>query len=160
MATLITLAACTLNQWALDFDGNKARIVESVHRAKKLGARYRLGPELEVCGYGCNDHFYESDTYEHSWEVIGELLKDRSLDDIIIDIGMPVMHKTVKYNCRILLLNGRVLFIRPKMFLANDGNYRETRWFTPWMRPRSHETYPLPSHIQHITHQVHVSQVV
>ena len=22
--------------------------------------------------------------------------------------------------------------IRPKIYLANDGNYREMRWFTPW----------------------------
>jgi predicted amidohydrolase len=33
----------------------------------------------------------------------------------------------VLYNCRVLLLDGRVLLIRPKLHLANDGNYRETR---------------------------------
>lgn len=32
------------------------------------------------------------------------------------------------YNCRVLLLDGKVLLIRPKLHLANDGNYRETRW--------------------------------
>jgi NAD+ synthase (glutamine-hydrolysing) len=31
------------------------------------------------------------------------------------------------YNCRVLALNGKVLLIRPKMALANDGNYREAR---------------------------------
>jgi NAD+ synthase (glutamine-hydrolysing) len=31
------------------------------------------------------------------------------------------------YNCRVLILNGRILLIRPKLALANDGNYRETR---------------------------------
>lgn len=30
----------------------------------------------------------------------------------------------------------RVLLIRPKMALANEGNYRELRWFTPWSRSR------------------------
>jgi NAD+ synthase (glutamine-hydrolysing) len=34
----------------------------------------------------------------------------------------------VLYNCRVLMLDGRVLLIRPKLHLANDGNYRETRW--------------------------------
>jgi predicted amidohydrolase len=33
----------------------------------------------------------------------------------------------VLYNCRVLLLDGKVLLIRPKLHLANDGNYRETR---------------------------------
>lgn len=29
-------------------------------------------------------------------------------------------------------LKGDILLIRPKLFMANDGNYRETRWFTRW----------------------------
>lgn len=27
---------------------------------------------------------------------------------------------------------GKIIGIRPKIYLANDGNYREMRWFTPW----------------------------
>ena len=42
----ITVATCSLNQWALDFDGNCARILESIAIAKKSGAMLRLGPEL------------------------------------------------------------------------------------------------------------------
>jgi predicted amidohydrolase len=34
----------------------------------------------------------------------------------------------VLYNCRVFLLAGRLLLVRPKLHLANDGNYRETRW--------------------------------
>jgi hypothetical protein len=30
----------------------------------------QVGPELEVPGYGCEDHFLELDTVEHSWECI------------------------------------------------------------------------------------------
>ncbi len=37
-----------------------------------------------------------------------------------------------RFNCRILCLNGRILLIRPKSYLANDGNYREGRYFTTW----------------------------
>ena len=46
----ITLAACSLNQWALDFEGNLKRILQSIGEAKSKGACYRLGPELEVSG--------------------------------------------------------------------------------------------------------------
>ena len=63
------VAVCTLNQWALDFEGNLERILTSIRLAKEAGARYRTGPELEICGYNCQDHFYESDTLLHSWEV-------------------------------------------------------------------------------------------
>lgn len=57
---LITLASCSLNQWALDFTGNLQRTKESFRISKEKGAKYRLGPELELCGYGCNDHLLES----------------------------------------------------------------------------------------------------
>ncbi len=30
----------------------------------------QVGPELEICGYGCEDHFNENDTEEHSWECL------------------------------------------------------------------------------------------
>ena len=59
MAPLVTLATCALNQWALDFEGNAERIIESVRIAKEKGASLRVGPELEVSGYSCQDHFLE-----------------------------------------------------------------------------------------------------
>lgn len=70
MGRKVTLAACTLNQWAMDFEGNKTRIVNSIQEARSQGAAYRVGPELEIPGYGCADHFYEGDTILHSFEVI------------------------------------------------------------------------------------------
>ena len=30
----------------------------------------QVGPELEIPGYGCEDHFLEQDTIEHSWECV------------------------------------------------------------------------------------------
>lgn len=56
---LVTLSTCNLNQWALDFEGNTDRIIRSIHEAKKAGSKLRVGPELEVSGYDCLDHFLE-----------------------------------------------------------------------------------------------------
>ena len=61
------LAIATLNQWSMDFDGNQKRIIESIIQSKaKHNAKVRIGPELEIPGYGCEDHFFESDTLFHS----------------------------------------------------------------------------------------------
>lgn len=125
--SLVTVATCNLNQWALDFDANLERIKESIRIAKARGATYRLGPvrhekhsrcirrqircgiattpcalaawvairrvplpdcmlpwwwcarllpqELEVCGYGCEDHYLEQDTFLHCNESLASLLK-------------------------------------------------------------------------------------
>lgn len=154
---VFTVATCSLCQWALDFDGNLRRIIESIQLAKAAGARqvppppprlslvancfqgvlpelwrlaaarYRLGPELEIPGYGCEDHFYEQDTVLHSWQSLATLLRGDYTHGILCDVGMPVLHKNVRYNCRVFVLNSKILLIRPKLCLANDGNYREVR---------------------------------
>ncbi|XP_069865776.1 glutamine-dependent NAD(+) synthetase isoform X1 [Dipodomys merriami] len=153
MGRKVTVATCALNQWALDFEGNLHRILRSIEIAKNKGARYRLGPELEICGYGCWDHYYESDTLLHSLEVLKALLESPVTQDIICDVGMPVMHRNVRYNCRVIFLNRRILLIRPKTALANQANYRELRWFTPWARSRQTEEHFLPRMLQDVTNQ-------
>lgn len=140
----------------LDFEGNLERILLSIKKAKEAKAILRVGPELEITGYGCLDHFLESDTFSHSWEMIARILKDPSCRDIILDIGAPVMHRNVRYNARIVCFNGQILLIRPKLWLANDGNYREMRYFTPWSREGHVEQYYLPRIIQDIVGKVKV----
>eukprot|EP01129_Flabellula_baltica_P006196 TRINITY_DN2295_c0_g1_i2.p1 TRINITY_DN2295_c0_g1~~TRINITY_DN2295_c0_g1_i2.p1 ORF type:complete len:666 (+),score=141.16 TRINITY_DN2295_c0_g1_i2:357-2354(+) len=116
-------------------------------------ATYRLGPELEVPGYSCEDHFLEEDTYMHSWECVAQLLDSDLTDDILCDIGMPVIHKSVRYNCRVFLLNRKIIFIRPKMILASDGNYRENRWFYQWRKRNVIEDYQVPKIVRQVTGQ-------
>ncbi|GAD93546.1 glutamine-dependent NAD(+) synthetase [Paecilomyces variotii No. 5] len=153
MGHLVTLATCSLNQWALDFEGNTARIIESIRRAKEAGATLRVGPELEITGYGCLDHFLEGDTFLHSWEMLARIIQDPVCKDMLVDVGMPVRHRNVRYNCRVIFYNKKILLVRPKMWLANDGNYREMRYFTPWQRPREIENYYLERIVGEITGQ-------
>jgi len=147
--SLVTVATCNLNQWALDFDGNMERILRSCEQAKKSGATYRLGPELEICGYGCEDHFLEDDTFAHCWESLMLLFENGATDGLLCDFGMPVLHHGVRYNCRILCANERILLIRPKTAMADAGNYRESRYFTSYQASNTgNETYLLPTQFQ------------
>ena len=110
--------------------GNLQRIVESIQKAKDAGASLRVGPELEICGYNCQDHLLENDLYLHCWEMLYRLLTDESCHGILLDIGMPVVHRNNRFNCRIICLNGQILLIRPKLWLAEDGNVMIVRWLS------------------------------
>jgi len=44
-------------------------------------------------GYGCSDHYLESDTLLHSFQVLAELLKSPTCTDIICDVGMYAAHQ-------------------------------------------------------------------
>lgn len=65
------------------------------------------------------------------------LLSDPNCHDIVREVGAPVIFlpssksQKLRYNCRILLLNGRILLIRPKILLADRGLHRESKWFFP-----------------------------
>ncbi|CAI7898906.1 unnamed protein product, partial [Closterium sp. NIES-53] len=147
---LATLATCALNQWAMDFEGNTNRIIASIREAKARGASYRIGPELEITGYGCEDHFLEHDTCQHayatlSFPCLAAIIASGATAGILCDIGLPVEHRGVRYNCRALVHSRRILLLRPKMDLANDGNYRETRWFATWKRLGVVESVRLPA---------------
>lgn len=65
MGHLVTVATCALRQFALDFEDNTARIIKSIKQAKELGAKVRVGPELEITGFGCGDHFLEQVILSH-----------------------------------------------------------------------------------------------
>lgn len=95
-------------------------------------------------GYSCEDHFHEPDTFLHSWEVMLELMLSPVSQNILIDVGMPVQHRNVTYNCRVVFYNKKILLVRPKLANCDDGNYRETRWFTPWAKSQKTEDYYLP----------------
>jgi len=142
---IVTVATCNLNQWALDFEGNLDRILQSCEDSKAKGASYRLGPELEICGYGCEDHFLELDTFQHCWESLEILFDKGATDNLLCDFGMPVMFAGTRYNCRLLCQDRKILLIRPKTAMADNGNYREGRYFTAYQALDSgkHEDYLL-----------------
>ena len=156
MSNKAKLAITTLNQWVLDFEGNYSRIVQSILIAKKGGARYRLGGELEITGYGCEDHFFENDTVLHSWQVLQKLLVIPEIENMICDVGMPVIHNGTRYNCRVIFTYKKIILIRPKLSCCNQGNYRELRWFTPWFKRQTVEDFILPEFINTITNQISV----
>ena len=75
----------------------------------------------------------------HSWEILHELIDHEDCQGIIIDVGMPIRFRSCLYNCRVIFRNRRIMYIRPKLSLANDGLFREMRYFTPWQRPQAEE---------------------
>jgi NAD+ synthase (glutamine-hydrolysing) len=50
----------------------------------------------------------------------------------------------------------KLLLIRPKKALADDGNYRERRYFTAWSKHKQIEEHYLPDFIKAITNQSNV----
>lgn len=69
---------------------------------------------------------------------------------------MPISKDSSLYNCRVLILNSKIIAIRPKTILANNGNYRENRWFTTWDDSLNCCWFKLPLIVSKVTNQDYV----
>lgn len=81
------------------------------------------------------------------WEGLKEILIGDWTDGILCSIGMPIIKGSERYNCQVFCMNRKIIMIRPKMWLANDGNYRELRWFTSWKQKDQLVDFQLPHDI-------------
>lgn len=72
---------------------------------------------------------------------------------MLIDLGLGVRHRNYRLNCRVLCTYRKIFLILPKMNLANDGLYRETRHFTAWSKKMEVEDYYLEEIVRNVTGQ-------
>lgn len=152
----VNIGAVSTNQHALDFAGNKERIFRSIEMLKSIGCTYRSGAELEVPGYSADDHYKELDTIYHCWELVNDLLQTDLTEGIIVEMNMPVIHKSVCYNAKVLVLNRKVLLVRPKTENADEFVYSESRYFVayaPFKNKYDLEEFILPNIIERQTGQ-------
>lgn len=151
------LSVCSLNQWAMDFTGNQTRILESIRQAKlEYNAKVRVGPELEITGISCGEHFLEPDTIYHSWESLTGILKltkTAPFDDMLCVIGMPVNYRRELYNTAVFIFSGRILLIRPRLVQTESNTFKASRYFAAWTEKQGIVDYSLPSNIREITQQ-------
>ncbi len=127
---LVKVAAAALNQIPLDWDGNQARIVRAIRAGREAGAALICLPELCIPGYGCEDAFQSRGVTLESWRILQEILPETA--GIAVALGLPVMHRGVLYNAACLVVDGAIVGLVAKRFLAGDGVHYEPRWFKPW----------------------------
>lgn len=127
---LIRAAAVVLNQTPLDWDGNLARVVAAVEAAREQGSSLVCLPELCLTGYACEDAFFSPFVWKTSQELLAEFLPKTK--GIVASIGLPIHHRNALFNAACLCVDGKVLGLVAKRFLAGDGIHYEPRWFKPW----------------------------
>jgi NAD+ synthase (glutamine-hydrolysing) len=127
---LLRVAAATLNQTPLDWDGNRANIVAAIEAARAEGASVLCLPELCISGYGCEDAFLAPGTQAMALQVLEELLPHAR--GIVVSVGLPLFHNKALYNACALIADGRLVGIVAKRALAGDGIHYEPRWFKSW----------------------------
>jgi NAD+ synthase (glutamine-hydrolysing) len=127
---LLRVAAATLNQTPLDWDGNRANIIAAIEHARSEGVSVLCLPELCITGYGCEDAFLAPGTQVMALQLLEEILPYTR--GLVVSVGLPLFHNKALYNSCALIADGVLRGFVAKRTLAGDGIHYEPRWFKPW----------------------------
>jgi len=130
--TWIRIAAATVNQTPMDWEGNVARCRSAVEEARKAGAELVVLPELAITGYGCEDAFHG---IAHTERAMRHLLEFAECTrGLIAVVGVPIRMQHGLYNGACFIADGKPVGIVCKQNLPGEGVHYEPRWFRPWRR--------------------------
>ena len=126
----IRMGAAALNQTPLDWEGNRERVRAVLRRAREAGVALLCLPELCLSGYGCEDAFLGRGCLRQAEHALERLLPETR--GLVVALGLPVLVGHGVYDAAALAVDGALVGVAAKRFLAGDGVHYEPRWFKPW----------------------------
>lgn len=108
---------------------NKDEIIKVINEAYQNGAKVLLTPELSISSYTCADLFFNDTLLKGCEDALSEIVENSAGKDMAIIVGMPIRHRLCLYNCAVVILNGEILGVVPKEYIANYSEFYEKRWF-------------------------------
>lgn len=138
MGRTLRVAAATVNQTPLDWEGNEARIKKLLQQSRHNDVGLVVFPELCVTSYNCEDMFFSLHTVRMAEMMVSNLLPDTK--GLACVFGLPIFHEGAMYNCALVVENGVPLGLNPKKQLPREGVHYESRWFKPGRYGQSETT--------------------
>ena len=128
----LRLALAQVNPTVGALEENRSLLEAHLKRARELGARLVLFPELVLTGYPPED-LLRADAFLEATrrELLSLLPATRGL---LAVVGLPIREGRDTYNAAALLLDGRWVDTYAKGTLPNYGVFDEKRYFRPGLR--------------------------
>jgi NAD+ synthase (glutamine-hydrolysing) len=122
------LALAQINSVVGDVDGNAARVVEWIGRARAENADLVLFPELVVTGYPAEDLLLRPGFIRAARRAVDEIAK--AAHGVTALVGSPHLDRDL-FNACFVLAHGEVRCVYRKRYLPNYGVFDEDRYFAP-----------------------------
>ena len=130
MVGLYRVAAAVPRLRVADVRYNTERIVELIRRGVGEGSSVILFPELSLTGYTCGDLFFQSSLLDASEDAFGEIAAACAGRETVVAVGAPVRFRGRVFNAAVVLQNGSIRGIVPKVTLPNYREFYEKRHFS------------------------------
>lgn len=110
---------------------NAEKILEAALQAAAQGAKLLITPELSITGYTCSDLFFQKTLLDSAELALENLRRETAGLELLLAVGMPVRHLGKMFNCGVMLYQGEILGVVPKVNLCNYEEFYESRIFQP-----------------------------
>ena len=122
----LRLGLAQINTTVGDLDGNAAKVLEYVDRARELGVDLLSFPEMTVTGYPPEDLLLRPQFIRDNLAVLQRVVK--SCQGITVVVGFVDRDHDV-HNAAAIIHDGRLVDVYHKQFLPNYGVFDENRYF-------------------------------
>ena len=112
-----------------DIDFNRDAIFRLIDKAESERASLVVFPELSVTGYTCLDMFAQDLLLTKAEEAVGKIAWHTRGKHTTVVVGAPVRARGRLYNCAVVIRNGGIKGIVPKIYLPTYAEFDEGRWF-------------------------------
>ena len=112
-----------------DVKANTEEIVRLIGKAHSEGVSILTFPELCVTGYSCGDLFGQELLVEAAGKGVEEIARSTRGNAMTVIVGSPLRIKDRLYNCAVVIRNGEVKGVVPKVYLPTYNEFYESRWF-------------------------------
>lgn len=109
---------------------NAGQIVASAQKAADAGAYILVTPQLSITGATCGDLFRQQVLLAAAQDALHSICTQTADLDLLLFVGLPLIHRGKLYNCAAALHKGLVLGLVPKSYLSG-GVLDEQRLFSP-----------------------------
>ena len=112
-----------------DTRANAENICRMTDEASRKEVSLVVFPELCVTGYTCGDLFAQELLVREAEKAVRRIMDHTRGKDITVVVGAPVRFEDRLYNCAVVIRNGGIKGIVPKIYLPTYNEYYESRWF-------------------------------
>ncbi|MDD5477806.1 MAG: NAD+ synthase [Candidatus Omnitrophica bacterium] len=126
----LRVAIAQVNSTVGDLQGNAAKIIRYIEKAKDYGTDIICFPELALCGYPPEDLLLKPKFISDNIDALENLAKNIN-GNVVAIVGFADGRFKETYNAAAIIYNRQIKGVYRKIFLPNYGVFDERRYFDP-----------------------------
>jgi NAD+ synthase (glutamine-hydrolysing) len=114
-----------------DVISNTEQIIRALKRAHEENVKVLVFPELSITSYTAADLFLMNDLQERALVALDKIVSESTnYPNLVSVIGTPLIESNKLYNTAVVICNGKILGVVPKLNIPNYQEFYEKRWFS------------------------------